>query len=214
MRGGHIRWATGLALLGVSLLRATPFSSVDALTTCIPGRSQDYCTLTGQLTGPSGTSLPSSLADITSIKAIIGEVAVPVFDRSPELADQFSEEGYAPVVAGAQMMCSIQLSFDPANDIGGREAVGGGTSVDTRRQAIAAHRGVALSSLQIELTLGAAMTSLLDRDRSITISPPGKRDYVNFGLVNQFHVSTRPVFKDEPEEEEGDSSEGDEDTAP
>jgi hypothetical protein len=127
------------------------------------------------------------------------------------MADQFSEEGYAPLVAGAQMICSIQLSLDAANDLTGRqdEAV-----LDTRRRSIAAHRGAALSSLQIELTLGTAMASLLDAEKTVTLKPLDKRNYTNFALVNQFHINTRPVIKDEPEEDEEDSGEPDGSSVP
>jgi hypothetical protein len=196
--------AVTACLAWVAPLEASPFSSVDATTTCLTGRSQQFCVLTGTMLGPKHQALPESLADISSITTLIGEAEGPVFDRSAALTvDTFADETYAPLVVGPQMMASVQLSFDSRVDIAGRK-IGVESFFAARRQPLTARRTVGLDTMQLELTLASALPTL-GAEKSVSERALSKSDYVSFALVNQAHVSMQPApspAAEESEEEE------------
>ncbi len=167
------------------ILQATPFTKLDASTTCFSGYDQQYCTLTGNITGPTGTVLPSLLADLVSVKAITGEgLALP--DRSAEM--DFGGAVLAEaIVAGPMMFTSIQMSFDARVDLSAQRLPG---AREARRQALRSTVGMGGSSLdlaRVELTLGSALSGD-DTEKSIGQRELARAGSINFALVNQVHT--------------------------
>ena len=207
MRQACLKFAAALVYLGASLgLQATVFNEVNATTTCIVGRSQDFCTLAGSMLGPKGVPLAGRLADIYAIADLVGERPGAFLDRSMEmtnqLADVLEDNGDSPLVVGPQMMSSIQLSFDAQLDLSRpRRMAGPERYFDARRPSTARHRRTVLDSLQFELTLGTAMT-LRETEQTISGRALGKSDYVSFSLVNQAHFVNEPAAVEEPEQAE------------
>jgi hypothetical protein len=200
----NVRLAVGMICLAGSFgVKATPLVAIDARTTCLRGSSQTLCILNGLLTGPAGASLPSTLADLTLLTGITGETGTQFLDRSAELAD--GEFAAAPLVVGPQMFCSIQLSFDPRVDLGRNGARNFEGLLEARRNTRAVLRpGTPLiDSLQIELTLGSALSALESGGGGgLNARSPGKQDYVSFALVNQFHTGRHSDLELEGEEGE------------
>jgi hypothetical protein len=177
-----------VCVLTCGTLQATPLTKVEALTTCIVGRSLQFCTMNSGLLGAAGGALPESLADLASVMAVTGESELALLDRSAELSmDRFSDPAFGPVVVCPQMMSSIQLSFDQRADMAGGQA-----------RAFAARR------VQIELTLGSALTGT-EPGTDLNGRSAVKNEYVNFALVNQAHISAAPAPSEE-EAEEGDEA--------
>lgn len=198
MRRVRVGWAAGiLCLAGAGMVEATPLSAVSGLTTCIAGRSQQFCSTNGLLMRASGEVLPESLADIVSVLAVTGEGEVTL-DRSAELiGDRLGDVAFGPVVVSPQMICSIQLSFDQRVDSSMRAA--------RWTPAVKKWGTASVDRSQVELTLGTAMTSLEAATMNMNTRAMAKQDYVSFALVNQAHISAAP----EPEEavaEEGEEA--------
>jgi len=193
--------AAVLALAGGSVSAwATPFERVDATTTCISGLNQQYCILTGAITGANGTLLVSALTDLTALTPATAEPPDAFLDRSGEL-DLTGVNDTDPIVSGPQMMSSVQLSFDPRLDLSPRRPGRlSGREVFRAGRAFAGLRGPELS--QIELTLGASMRAS-GGEKSIAERSLPKSGYVSFALVNQAHVAAKVDVEERPEEYEG-----------
>lgn len=130
---------------------------------------------------------PAILADL--------ELAGSV-DRSPEMGETEA------IVASAQMITSIQLSFDTRFDLGGRLLGGTEGFFDARRLSPYAR---SIDKRQVDLTLGVAFKGF----ESEAANYQANTSYVSFSLVNQAHASTRPVIADdEPEEDDATLLEG------
>ncbi len=188
------RLASGLCLLaagGASLL-ATPVVTIDQSAMCRLGRSGDSCSLNAFLTGSSGAALPASLAAIELVGILTGEQFAP----ANTLPGVDLTETYAVMVVSPAMITSIQLSFDPRLDSGAPAFRALETVAGSARKSDAAP--VRFDSRQVELTLGAVMSSI-KAEKSIGVRAFGKADYMNFALVSQLH-NTRP--NSEPETDE------------
>lgn len=178
-------------------LRATPVIAIDARTGCGSAAGQIFCNEVGRLSSPSGTALPATLANLTLLMAITGEGETQVPDRSIELSagDFLGDDSelpftYAPLVVGPQMICSIQVSFDPRLDLSRRGAEG---AFEARRSVRAGSRASNpwAETLQYELTLGTVMSAIGSENKR-GVRAMEQKDYVSFALVNQFHIA-QPV---------------------
>ncbi len=187
------RLASGLCFLtatGASLL-ATPVLSLDQSAMCLLDRGGDSCNLKSSLTGPNGAALPASLAAIDLIGILTGEQFAPA--NTVPAGDLM--ETYAFMVVSPTMVASIQLSFDPRLDSGAPAFRALETVAGSARKSDAAP--VRFDSRQVELTLGAMMSSLR-AEPNIGVRALGKPDYMNFALVSQLHSRPEP----EPESDE------------
>ena len=182
-KGILFRLATGVCLLavgGASSLVATPVTDIDRATICKLDHS-DYCLFDGILTAANGTALPARLADISVIDLLTGEDVQP----ANALPNVDLEETYSVVVVSPTMLCSVQLSFDPRLDTGA-----------SAFQPLEIRSDVRFDARQVELTLGAVMSSIRG-EKVIGARAFGKNDYMNFSLVNQLHNDLRPASESE-----------------
>ena len=177
---------------------ATPVVALDQSAMCLLDRGGDSCNLKSSLTGPNGAALPASLAAINLIGILTGEQFAP----ANTVPGGDLSETYAVMVVSPTMIASIQLSFDPRLDSAAPafRALESGfedrrTVASSARKADAAR--LRLDSRQIELTLGAVMSSLR-AEPNIGVRALGKPDYMNFALVSQLHSRPEP----EPESDE------------
>ena len=192
------RLLAGVVCLG-GILQATPFTKVDAATTCFSGYDQQFCTLTGNITGPSGAVLPSLLADLATVKSITGE-GLAVFDRSGEMDSGRSLRDEA-IVAGPMMFTSVQMSFDARMDLSPQRQLG---AREARRQAlrreVSTGGGQPLDIARIELTLGTALSGG-DEEKSIGQRELARASTINFALVNAVHTVAETKVE-EPSEDD------------
>ena len=162
-------------------MQATPFNKLNATTSCFSDQDEQFCTLTGNMTGPGGTVLRSFLADLATVKSITGE-GLALLDRSAELDLEAGDEA---IIAGPMMFTSVQMSFDARVDLsqrplGAREA---------RRQALkrdSAMGGLSFDIARIELTLGTVLSGE-DGEKSIGQRDLARAGSINFALVNLVH---------------------------